>query len=131
MGRSPLIGAVGTKTTFRWGLFVATAVSVLSLLPSAKGERFERRQTFNDPTVTNEDNFGDGVALDGDRVLVGAPQDDTKGTNVGQAHLFNATTGSLLRTFNDPTPGSGDRFGVSVAIDGDNVVIGDYRGSAH
>ena len=81
-------------------------------------------RTFNDPTPTTADTFGTSVAIDGNNVLIGASRDDSTGSNVGQAHLFDATTGNLLQTFNDPTPNGGDRFGASVAIDGGNVLIG-------
>ena len=81
-------------------------------------------QTFNDPTVTSEDRFGVSVAIDGDNVLIGAIGDNNNGLNVGQAHLFDAPTGTLLQTFNDPTPGGMDSFGTSVAIDGGNVLVG-------
>lgn len=57
-------------------------------------------------------NFGGSVAISGDLVLVGAPNDDTNGARVGQVHLFD-TDGSLLRTFIDPTPTTEDRFGYS------------------
>ncbi len=50
--------------------------------------------------------------------------DDTNGADNGQAHLFSAATGLLLQTFNDPTPTAGDRFGVSVSVSEDNVLIG-------
>ncbi len=90
--------------------------------------------TFNDPTVTNADVFGSSVAVDGNHVLIGAFTDDTNGTNVGQAHLFDATTGNLLHTFNDATVTRGDLFGISVALDGNHVLIGargdDTNGSA-
>ena len=46
------------------------------------------------------------------------------GGNVGQAHLFDAVTGNLLQTFNDPNFTTQDRFGRSVALDGFNVLIG-------
>lgn len=81
-------------------------------------------QTFDDPTVTLTDSFGVFVALDGDRALIGATFDDTGGTNVGQAYLFDANTGALLQTFDDPTPTIGDTFGSWVALDGDRVLIG-------
>ena len=81
-------------------------------------------RTFNDPTVTNGDEFGASVALVGNHVLIGAPSDDTKGTDVGQAHLFDATTGNLLQTFDDPTPTNRDGFGGSVALNGNHVLIG-------
>ena len=80
--------------------------------------------TFDDPTVTTQDRFGTSVAIDGNNVLIGASYDDTNGTNVGQAHLFDAISGSLLQTFDDPTVTTEDRFGSSVAIDGNNVLIG-------
>ena len=83
--------------------------------------------TFDDPTVTDGDNFGSSVALSGDRVLIGAPFDDTQGANVGQAHLFDATTGALLRTFADPTVTEGDNFGRSVALDGDRALVGAFN----
>ncbi len=56
-------------------------------------------RTFDDPTVTTSDNFGISVAIDGDNVVIGAHGDNTRGNNVGQAHLFNATSGVLLHTF--------------------------------
>lgn len=80
--------------------------------------------TFDDPTPSDGDGFGVSVAINGGRVLIGALGDDTNGSNIGQAHLFDAATGNLLHTFNDPTPTAGDGFGESVAIDGDNVLIG-------
>ena len=81
-------------------------------------------RTFDDPTVTSEDQFGSSVALEGDRVLIGARGDDTQGDLVGQAHLFDASTGALLQTFDDPTVTSSDQFGISVALSGDLVLIG-------
>ena len=80
--------------------------------------------TFDDPTPTTKDNFGGSVALDGNHVLIGARWDDTMGEDIGQAHLFDATTGDLLRTFNDPTPTDRDHFGHSVALNGQYAVIG-------
>ena len=108
-----------------------------SLLPVGQAHLFDAdtgalQRTFDDPTPTDRDLFGFSVALDGDRVLIGAPFDDTQGTNVGQAHLFDAVTGALLQTFDDPTPTDVDdptptgfdAFAVSVALSGDRVLIG-------
>ena len=58
---------------------------------------------------------------------MGAPDDDTQGAGVGDAHLFDTETGDLLQTFSDPTPSlGGDNFGLSVALDGNFVLIGAY-----
>jgi len=80
--------------------------------------------TFDDPTPTRGDGFGQSVAFDGNRLLIGAPNDDTAGSNVGQAHLFDADTRDLLATFDDPTPTGSDNFGESLTLDGDRVLIG-------
>ncbi|QEG33581.1 WD40 repeat domain-containing protein [Bythopirellula goksoeyrii] len=80
--------------------------------------------TFNDPTPSTFDYFGESVAIDGNHVLIGTSGDDTNGRFVGQVHLFDAVTGNLLHTFNDPTITTSDSFGWSVAIEGDNVLIG-------
>ena len=123
-GDSVLIGASGDDTQ-------GTNVGQAHLFDATTGNLL---QTFDDPTVTGSDLFGTSVALDGDRVLIGANQDDTQGTNVGQAHLFDAITGNLLQTFDDPTVTGSDLFGTSVAIDGNSVLIGapfdDTQGSA-
>src|SRR2546423_1347554 len=46
----------------------------------------------------------------------------------GAAEYLFSTSGTLLTTFTNPTPGPGDRFGVSVAAVGsDRVLIGAYE----
>ena len=82
---------------------MAAAAFVLGFAALAVAVPYTLSQTFDDPTVTTADLFGGSVAIDGNKVLVGAHGDDTNGTDVGQAFLFNATTGALLQTFNDPT----------------------------
>ena len=80
--------------------------------------------TFDEPTPTSSSQFGQAVAVSGNHVVVGAPFDDSTAVNGGQAHLFNATTGALVHTLDDPTPTVVDNFGFSVAVDGDNILIG-------
>src|SRR5437899_1520495 len=81
--------------------------------------------TIPNPTPENLDSFGWSVAAVGsDRVLIGAPNDDTGATDAGAAYLFS-TNGTLLVTFNNPTPTGGDNFAWSVAALGsDRVLIG-------
>jgi len=81
-------------------------------------------QTINNPTPENDDNFGFSVSVSGNNVLVGAHRDETGATNAGSAYLFDATTGNLLQTFNNPTPASFDNFGFSVSVSGNNVLVG-------
>jgi len=80
---------------------------------------------FNNPTPGNNDGFGGAVAGVGtDAVLIGAPGDSSGGNAGGAAYLFSAA-GTLLTTFPNPTPASGDQFGTTVAaMIGDRVLIG-------
>jgi hypothetical protein len=82
-------------------------------------------QTFDDPTPTIRDLFGSTVALEGNLALVGALFDSTQGIFVGQAHLYDVSTGSLIQTFDDPTPTSSDQFGTAIALDAGRVLVGE------
>ena len=113
-----------SKLFYGWQILAAGVFGLALSGGTAQAVPFTLSQTFNDPTPTIKDQFGTSVAIDGNNVLIGAAGDKTNGVAVGQAHLFDAVTGSLLQTFNDPTVTSEDRFGRSVAIDGDNVLIG-------
>jgi hypothetical protein len=85
-------------------------------------------RTFNNPTPSTGDNFSRAVAGNGtDRVLIGAPLDDTGSTNAGAAYLFG-TNGTLLMTFTNPSPASffgyGDHFGAALmSLGTDRVLI--------
>ncbi len=74
------------------------------------------------------------VSVDGNRVLVGAPGDDTMGFGSGRAYLFDAVSGDLIHTFENPSPAaydfdSFDYFGTSVSVSGNRVLIGSYDGT--
>ena len=76
------------------------------------------------PSESGNSSFGAAIASQGNLILVGAPEDSTVGQRVGQAHLFDATSGNLLRTINDPNVTGNDQFGSSVAIDGSHLFVG-------
>ena len=85
--------------------------------------------TFTNPNPVVGDFYGVAVSVDGDNVLIGAFKDDTDGNNgigsdIGIAYLYDATTGNLLDTFHNPTPSTGDQFGRSVMLHGNNALIG-------
>ena len=87
--------------------------------------------TYTNPTPATFDNFGISVtAMGTDRVLIGAFYDDTGADNAGAAYLFS-TNGLLLATFTNPAPALNDRFGISVATGGaELILIGAYRNDA-
>jgi hypothetical protein len=72
------------------------------------------------------ENFGNSVALSGNTVLVGAPNDDDLGGASGSAYLFSRT-GAAWSQQAKLTAADGetaDLFGTAVALSGDVVVIG-------
>jgi hypothetical protein len=62
------------------------------------------------------------VVLGNDRVVIGAPADDTAGLNSGTAYVFSLN-GTLLATINNPAPGIGDGFGSCLAAFGNDAVV--------
>lgn len=80
--------------------------------------------TLANPTPDLEDYFGCSVGISGTKVVVGARQDATWDDFSGAAYVFDATTGNLVATLANPLGSEGDRFGYSVAISGNTVVVG-------
>ena len=73
------------------------------------------------------DIFGVRVALSGDTALISARRDDTvMGVDAGSAYLFTRTGTSWSQQIKLTAPdgAADDRFGRSVALDGDTAVIG-------
>ena len=83
--------------------------------------------------------FGAGVALDGDRALVGAEIEDEQGSESGAAYVYDRdASGDWLETAKLlPSDGdASDRFGRGVSLDGDRALVGAFgvrsgRGAAY
>ncbi len=78
------------------------------------------------------DNFGMSVSISGDYVLVGAPFDDDDGSSSGSAYIFEKPASGWTNinetaklTASDAA--EGDRFGFSISISADNIIIGAYE----
>ena len=87
-------------------------------------------------TRGNQDNFGRSVAIDGDTIVVGAYGTETMGdgsqVKTGSAFVFAKPSGGwATRTETAKLTASDgaadDKFGYSVAVDGDTVVVGAYQ----
>ena len=101
---------------------VATVTTTPSLL-----------QTLDNPNPygsSDQDQFGSTVSVSGNYAIVGAQhEDDAGGTSSGKAYIYNATSGSLLHTLDNPNAhgtSASDYFGKSVAIDGNNAIVGAF-----
>lgn len=75
------------------------------------------------------DHFGAAVDIDGDHIVVGAPEDSVGGVQRGSAVVFERTPSgwAYLSELVPTSAAAGDRFGFSVAIYGTTVVVGAPR----
>lgn len=80
-------------------------------------------RTIQDPTPTEDDDFGKSVAVLGGLVIVGAPRDNAGAKNAGLVYVFDALSGVLRRRIANPSPEAGDKFGTSVAASENNLVV--------
>ncbi len=72
------------------------------------------------------DFFGEAVAADDNRALIGAPRESTNATNAGAAYLFDITDPDnpvQLAKLIPPTGDTNDFFGDDVAISGDIAIV--------
>ena len=124
------------------GFAILVAALIGALLAAAPGSpaaaAVDSQQAYVKASNTGEDLFGHSVAIDGDTMVVGAPQEDSSATGVdgdqtddsatdsGAAYVFTRSGGTwsqqayLKSSDTDP----GDLFGFSVAVAGDTVVVG-------
>ena len=83
------------------------------------------------------DSFGISVAIDGNIAIVGAYLNDSRGTDCGAAYVYEFSGSQWIQKQKlVPSDGSaGDKFGRSVAIEGNTIVVGSYyddnKGSAY
>jgi len=75
--------------------------------------------------------FGAAVAIDGDRIVVGAWGDQNAGNFAGAAYVFvrSGSTWVQEQKLTGSENSVADAFGLSVAIDGDTIVCGAYGNS--
>ena len=67
--------------------------------------------------------YGGGLSLEGDRVVIGAPNQNS---TPGAAYVYerSGSSWSLVSTLTASDAANGDRFGISVSLSGDSVLVG-------
>ncbi|MDF1799231.1 MAG: hypothetical protein P1V81_08660 [Planctomycetota bacterium] len=102
------------------------------------GSTWSQQAYLKAPNADIGDSFGKAVAVSGDYVVVGAPDEDSAATGIqgdasdnslaasGAAYLFvrNGTQWSHQLYLKATNPDVGDFFGYSVAVEGDVVLVG-------
>lgn len=119
-GNRVAVGAAGDDA----GAVDAGTVYVYDL---ASGTPAQPSVTILNPGPAAADGFGGAVSISGDHLIVGAGNDDEGAPDSGQAYLFDLagpTPETPSAVLANPSPAAGDRFGASVAISGNLVVVG-------
>ncbi len=83
--------------------------------------------SINNPTPALGDSFGQAIALSGNLLIVGAPNDDAGATDTGVAYVYDlasATPSTPVLTLNNPFPAANATFGGWVAIEGGRAAVG-------
>ena len=141
-GNQAMVGAPNYGSQGKGYVFIFTLSLVNGSLAWSPTKHLE---TTGDPQNSNSDLFGSVLALDGNRLVVGAPgfngiYDGATYNEIGSAWVFNTTSWALearLTTY-DGLPESeaqsnvyaGYHFGSSVSISGNTVIVGapDFKG---
>ena len=137
----PLIGTLTSGSLGAFGLVqqaqiailrATTAITESSAVP-LDWSNVTLAHTLDNPSPfgsSGNDKFGTDVAISGNYAIVGADrEDDAGGGDSGKAYIYNASTGALLYTLDNPNPYGGspfDYFGASVAISDDHAIVGAY-----
>jgi len=108
--------------------FIIAAVVVACLIAApAQAELGDELFKLTPSDAAVDDLFGWNVAISGNIAIVGADGDDDAGELSGSAYLFDVTTGQQLRKLTASDAAAGDRFGSSVAVDGNIAIVGASR----
>lgn len=84
------------------------------------------------PLPENGSRFGWSVAVSGSRIAVGVPNGDSGANDSGFVCLFDLSSGTpaIPHVIQNPNPSLNDRFGTSVAIKGNHVIVGTPSGDS-
>lgn len=90
------------------------------------GTAWVQEQKLTASDALQGDNFGACISLHGNRLLVGANLGDGNSTDSGAAYLFEykGTTWVQEAKLTSSTGGTGDSFGLWLAVDGDRALVG-------
>jgi hypothetical protein len=128
LGDTMVVGATGDDNDFGAGVFINTGSAYV--FTRTAGVWTETAKLTASDALAN-DSFGDSVGVSGDTIVVGATGDDHAGFGSGSAYVFtkpvsgwtSATETAKLTAFN---AAAFDRFGKSVGVSGDTIVVGSF-----
>ena len=110
-----------------------STIDKYQLLQITQGGKLTAAST--DAPVVRGDGFGISVAVDGNTAVVGAYRDDDDGADSGSAHVFTRSSStapwSWAAKLTADDAAANDEFGISVAVDGDTIVVGAHQNDSN
>lgn len=100
------------------------AVGVAYLFDIETGQQIGLLRPESDPAP---DEFGASVALNDDLAVVGCPRDQSMSGVRGLAYVYDLDSGFRLGIIEQFEVDAGDRFGATIDIDGERMVVGAPR----
>ncbi len=115
------------------GLFILIMVSLQISAQESQHKSLMHLQKISPVNALNGDRFATSVSISGNQMVVGAPGgnsdagDKMFGTGMAYVYEFiNSTWQKTAELIADDAQAR-DRFGYSVSIDGDRIIVGNYR----
>ncbi len=87
-------------------------------------------RTFANPYPDAEDRVGYTIATVGRHLIMGVPNDDIQGQDVGVVHVFDIPTGDYIRRISSPSRSIGDEFGFKITAWNNDYVISAWHDSS-
>lgn len=122
---------VSTDRKFGWSIAISDAHIVIGARSDSVESGSVYIYTINGdfsskivaPDASTGDRFGADVDISNNTIIVGSYWDDDAGSKSGSAYLFS-TNNTFIRKITDPNASQGNRFGNSVAISENAIIIG-------
>jgi hypothetical protein len=111
--------------------FVGSASGAVYLF-EFNGTAWVQRQKFVASDTVGGDQFGSALALENQRLVIGAPLHSSNGPASGAVYIFERATTTWIERAKliGSDTNAGDRLGGSISIDGNTILVGAYGDTA-
>jgi hypothetical protein len=128
MGRGRKLAPTRQPLRIDMKLLLASSMACVAFLAfpdraSAWQIRLDELQKLTPTNLVGADKHGQWIALEGDRLLIGAPETTTTGSGRVYAYSRTGSSWTLDQKFGYVFGGPGSSFGRRIALDGDTAVV--------
>ncbi|MDX1571199.1 MAG: hypothetical protein R3200_12005 [Xanthomonadales bacterium] len=121
-----VVGAPGTPPATKGNTLAPLQAAIFQRLGTGL---WTFKQELTGQNANGADQFGNAVAIDGGKILVGAPsdaEDETQGAGSGAVYVYDfaGTTATLANKVKPPVPTPGEQFGAAVAASNGKFAVG-------